>query len=201
MDLIDRATAIHFHRHRIASFGVVDARAMGWVDAASQSSRFEAIASAIDFNDSSVIDVGCGTGDLKAFLDTRFGGLSYLGVDQVPEFVAQARTRFAGVERCSFELGDFNAMVFPRAEHVVACGVLNYRSSSAQHVFASMARMFTAATRTVAVTVLDEAHFQGHPLLVGRDVDEIVAFCRKLAPRVDVLVGHAPNDALVVMRL
>lgn len=91
MNLIDRATVIHFHRHRIAEFGADSVRALGWVSEASQTSRFEAIAQAADFNDSSVLDLGCGTGDLKAFLDLRFAGVSYLGIEQVPEFVALAR--------------------------------------------------------------------------------------------------------------
>jgi SAM-dependent methyltransferase len=100
VNLIDRATVIHFHRHRIAEFGADSVRALGWVSEASQTSRFEAIAQAGDFNDSSVLDLGCGTGDLKAFLDT---------------------------------------------------------------------------------------HFPEHPLLVGHPIDEIMAFCRKLSPRVSLV--------------
>jgi cyclopropane fatty-acyl-phospholipid synthase-like methyltransferase len=200
MDLIDRATVIHYHRHRIAEFGVDDARAMGWVNEASQASRFECIAQAADFNDSSVLDLGCGTGDLKAFLDARFGGVSYLGIDAVPEFVSQARVRHAGAPQTSFEAGDFASMLFPRVDHVVACGALNYRSSRPQDLFSAIAKMHVTAARTVLFTVLDEAHFDGHPLLVGRNVDEIVAFCEKLSPTVEVRRGHAVNDALVVMR-
>jgi hypothetical protein len=61
MNLIDRATVIHFHRHRIAEFGADSVRALGWVSQASQMNRFETIAQAADFNDSSVLDLGCGT--------------------------------------------------------------------------------------------------------------------------------------------
>jgi SAM-dependent methyltransferase len=201
MNLIDRATVIHFHRHRIAEFGCDSVRALGWVDESSQASRFEAMAGAVDFEGCSVIDCGCGTGDLKAFLDTRFGGVSYLGIDQVPEFIAAARSRHAGDFRANFELGDFTTLMLPRADHVVACGALNYRSNRPQDVYAAIARMFVSAAQSVAFTVLEAAHFVDHPLLVGRDVDEIVDFCRKLSPEVRVLRGFAPNDALVVMQV
>ena len=87
MNLIDRAKVIHFHRHRIAEFGIDSVRSLGWVSETSQANHFEAISQAADFNNISVLDLGCGTGDLKAFLDARFSGLSYLGIDQVAEFV------------------------------------------------------------------------------------------------------------------
>jgi len=171
MNLIDRATVIHFHRHRIAEFGADSVRALGWVSEASQASRFEVIVEAADFDDSSVLDLGCGAGDLKAFLDARYQGISNLGIEQVPEFVAQARSRYAGDTHAGFELGDFNTMIFPRVDHVVACGSLSYRSSNPQHVYGAIAKMFVSAAQTVVFSVLDERHFPEHPLLVGHPVD------------------------------
>jgi SAM-dependent methyltransferase len=199
MNLIERATVIHYHRHRIAQFGADHVRALGWVNAASQTSRFECIAQAIDFTDSSVLDLGCGTGDLKAFLDARFGGVSYLGIEQVPEFVAQARKRYAGDAHAGFELGDFIGMLLPRVDHVVACGSLSYRSNDPHHVYGAIAQMHTSAAQTVVFSLLDVAHFPDHPLLVGHPVDEIMAFCRKLSPRVSLLRGVSPEAVTVVM--
>lgn len=201
MNLIDRATVIHFHRHRIAEFGADSVRALGWVSEASQASRFEAIAQSVDFNDSSVLDLGCGTGDLKAFLDARFSGVSYLGIDQVPEFVAQARARYAGEPQASIELGDFSSMIFPRVDHVVACGSLSYRSSNPHYVYGAIAKMFASAAQTVVFSVLDAAHFPEHPLLVGHSLDEIMAFCQKLSPSVSLVRGDLANAATVVMRV
>ena len=199
MNLIERATTIHFHRHRIAQFGIGDARSLGWVSEASQTRRFEAIAQAADFNHSSVLDLGCGTGDLKTFLDTRFAGVSYLGIDQVLEFVAQARARHAGAPHTSFELGDFAGMIFPRVDHVVACGALSYRSSNPHHVFGIIAKMFASAAQTVVFSVLDSQLFPDHPLLIGHDVDEIVAFCQKLSPHVRVMRSQVAGDTTVMI--
>jgi SAM-dependent methyltransferase len=87
MNLIDRATVIHFHRHRIAEFGADSVRALGWVSEASQTSRFEVVAQAADFNDSSVLDLGCGTGDLKAFLELKLSPRVSLVRGALPEAV------------------------------------------------------------------------------------------------------------------
>lgn len=199
MNLIERATTIHFHRHRITQYGIGDVRSLGWVDESSQARRFETIAQAADFNHCSVLDLGCGTGDLKTFLDTRFSGVSYLGIDQVPEFVAEARARHAGEPQTLFELGDLGSMIFPRVDHVVACGALSYRSSSPHHVFGAIAKMFVSAAQTVVFSVLDADQFPEHPLLVGHAVDDIVEFCQKLSPGVRVMRSPVAGDTTVMI--
>jgi trans-aconitate methyltransferase len=158
------------------------------------------MARAVDFSHGSVIDLGCGTGDLKAFLDTRFEGVSYLGIEQVPEFVALARERHAHDADASFELGDFGSLLLPRADHVVACGSLSYRSHNPRHLYQAIARMHVAAAQTVVFNVLDEAIFPEHPLLVGHPVAEVLAFCRRLSARVDMVRGRAGDNVTVVMR-
>ena len=91
MDLIERATVMHYHRHRIAEFGP-RAQALGWKAEHSQWSRFEVILRSADFSHCSVLDVGCGRGDLKAHLDDAFPGVRYTGIDLLPEFVEDAET-------------------------------------------------------------------------------------------------------------
>ena len=109
------------------------------------------------------------------------------------------RSRYAGDTHAGFELGDFNTMIFPRVDHVVACGSLSYRSSNPQHVYGAIAKMFVSAAQTVVFSVLDERHFPEHPLLVGHPIDEIVAFCRKLSSSVSLVRGDVASAVTVVM--
>lgn len=200
MKLVERATVLHYHRHRIAAHGADAPQALGWRDAASQLSRFEVIAGAADFDGASVLDLGCGTGDLRAFLGQRFRDLRYLGIDQMPEFIDTARQRHGSLPDTEFALGHFDTLALPRADIVVASGALGYRCEDPHWVFNVIARMYAAAERVLVFNVLDQRHFPIHALLVGRDVDEIAAFCRKLAPRVEVVQGYAPDDATLVLR-
>lgn len=204
MTPIERATVLHFHRHRVATHGSGTPEALGWKHAESQRLRFETIAEAAEFEEGcSVLDAGCGTGDLKAYLDERFrfAALRYLGIDQMPEFIETARARFAGqADRTAFALAHFDTAPLPRADVVVACGAFGYRCADPHWVFNVVARMYAAAERVFVFTLLDSAVFPEHPLLVGHDIDEVATFCRKLAPRVEVVRGYAPEDAAVVMR-
>ena len=47
--------------------------------------------------------------------------------------------------------------------------------------------------------LLDAAVFPEHPLLVGHDIDDVAAFCRKLAPRVVIVRNYAPDDATLLV--
>lgn len=195
----DRATVLHCHRHRLSTHGGAP-EALGWRQADSQRLRFEVIAQAADFNGCSVLDLGCGTGDLKAFLGERFSDLRYLGIDQMPEFIEAARDRYAAQDDTAFALAHFDSAALPGADIVVACGALGYRCADPRWVFNVVARMCVAAEQVLVFNLLDAAVFPEHPLLVGHDIDDVAAFCRKLAPRVEVLRGYAEDDATVVMR-
>lgn len=81
-----------------------------WGSAQQQARRFEVIlemAGPRQLRNSSVADIGCGCGDLLAFL--RRNGATpreYVGYDIVPEMVAEAQRRFGADDRVSFECRD-----------------------------------------------------------------------------------------------
>jgi trans-aconitate methyltransferase len=35
--------------------------------------------------------IGCGYGDLKQYLDQSFSDFTYIGIDQMPEFISEAK--------------------------------------------------------------------------------------------------------------
>jgi trans-aconitate methyltransferase len=200
MNLIDRATIIHYHRHRLAEFGAADVRALGWRGDDSQRRRFEVIAAAAEFSGRRVLDVGCGRGDLKAWLDARFSDVHYLGVDQVPEFIADARATYAACDRSVFYCADFSTAPLPPSHVVVACGALGYRCAEPDFHFHMIRRMWAVCTETLIVNLLDAATFPAHPLLVGRDVAPAVALAQALAPTVEVVRGYLDDDVTLVLR-
>lgn len=199
MNPIDRANILHYHRHRIAEYGT-GTRALGWRGEESQRKRFEVIAAAADFNGATVLDVGCGRGDLKAFLDERFQGVHYLGVDQMPEFIADARTRYAGCPRTALYCADFSTAQLPASDIVVACGALGYRSAEPDFHFHMIRRMWAACAGVLVFNLLDAASFAAHPLLVGREAGPVMSLCRALAPDAELLRGYLEDDFTVVMR-
>ena len=199
MNPIDRATIVHYHRHRIAAYGAGAVRALGWRAESSQQRRFETIAAAADFSHARVLDLGCGHADLKPWLDERFDGVFYVGVDQVPEFIEEARARHGECPRSSFFCADFSTAALPESDVVVACGALSYRTAEPDHVFHMLRRMWDACAGTLVVNLLDRARFPAHPLLVGHDPLAVMALADALSPHARLLREPAMDDFTVVM--
>lgn len=193
MNLIERATVMHYHRHRLAQWGAAP-QALGWKEAQSQQRRFEIIAAAADFGHCSVTDVGCGRADLKPFLDARYPGVRYTGIEQMPEFVQQAANRYRDSR---FVLGDFSTLDLPVADYVVACGALGYRCAEPDFHLRMIRKFFAAARRALIFNVLDAKRFPEHPLLVGHDCEEVLDLCRRLSPYVAVSRGYLDDDMTV----
>ena len=62
-----------------------------------------------------ILDVGCGTGNLAVALASRFRQADVTGLDQSPAFIASARARDAQNRRLRFNEGDATALPF--ADH------------------------------------------------------------------------------------
>lgn len=200
MNLIEKATLLHYHRHRIAVCAAGTVGALGWRGEESQRKRFEVIARAGDLNGSSLLDVGCGHGDLKRYLDPIFTGFTYVGIDQMPEFIAEARARYGAFPRTYFYQTDFTTITFPQVDYVIASGALGYRCADPDFYFDMIRKMAGAAKKAVVFNMLDAARFPSHPLLVGHDFEKVAAFCRTLSSDVRIVRGYLEDDFTVFIR-
>lgn len=71
----------------------------------------------------SVLDFGCGFGDLLPFLSEHFDGVSYTGVDIVPAFLEECRTRHAG--KGEFRLIEDYRDIVEEYDYVLISGTFN----------------------------------------------------------------------------
>lgn len=197
MNLIEKATVMHYHRHRIEQFESGTIKALGWRGEASQRERFRVLAGVGDLTGCSVLDAGCGHGDLKDYLDQRYSDFAYIGIDQMPEFIAEARARHAGRPDTYFYQADFTDAALPPVDYVLACGALGYRCENAWFYVDMIRKLYDAAKVALAFNMLDAERFAPHDFLMGHDREGILAFCRSLAPRVELISGYLDDDFTV----
>jgi len=199
MNLIEKASIIRYHRHRIAEFNDWTVKALGWKGEESQQKRFEVISSVGDFSNCSLLDVGCGYGDLKAYLDKKFSNFTYIGIDHMPEFIQESKVKYSQVANTHFLQADFAMVGLPEVDYVIASGALGYRSNDPDFYFRMIKKMYEAANKAFAFNMLDEELFIEHPLLVGHNFEKVVDFCKTLTPRVKVIKGYLADDFTVIM--
>lgn len=111
-----------FYHHALARYGD-NAEGLHWQSEASQQARFSVLRDLLptDLSRLSLVDVGCGLGDLFAFLcerDDRPG--RYLGLDVVDAMVVRARARTG----CTILNRDALSDPLPEADWYVASGTM-----------------------------------------------------------------------------
>ncbi len=199
MNLIEKATIRHYHQHRIAAYQNGTAESLGWRAESSQVKRFEVIATVGNLDGCTLLDVGCGYGDLKGYLDQIYSDFTYIGIDQMPEFISEAKKRYDGCPATYFFQTDFSAVDFPEVDYVIASGALGYRCQNPDFYFEMIRKMYTAAGRAAAFNMLDAACFPEDDLLIGHKFEKVVQFCNELSHRFEVISGYLVDDFTVFM--
>jgi SAM-dependent methyltransferase len=108
---------------RFAKYGATP-KALGW-DKGKQDVRFDVLTSLYDFSEKSVLDIGCGFGDLLSVLNERASHFSYTGIDIVDDLVGHAKKVHP---EFMFISGDFISYDFNQEfDYCIASGIFNHK--------------------------------------------------------------------------
>ena len=137
-----------------------------------------------DLNDRSVLDLGCGLGEMYRPLVDRWPRARYHGVDLVPEMVAAARRLHPNL---SFDTLDLLAGQAPgRFDYVLMSALFNNATAEpTEYLEAVVARAWTIADRGIGFNFLPvQVNFQ-EPTMAYHDPARVLDFLlRKISPRV-----------------
>lgn len=197
MHLHDMAQIFRFHTQQAKAHGVGTTGALGWKEPEGQQARFKVLAGIGDLTGRSVLDAGCGHGDLCALLGSMYSGLQYSGVDQIPALLDVAVERYGHLPGIRFMQGDFSTAALPATDYILACGSLNYRSSKADFITTTISKLFSECRIGLGFNLLSKMEEEG--LLVAYDPVTIKAFCQTLTDNVVLETGYYGDDFTVFM--
>jgi SAM-dependent methyltransferase len=122
-----------------------------------QGIRFDALLSYFEPREYSVLDVGCGFGDLNVALEFVYGNCSYHGIDIVEPYLHEGRRRFPDG---AFEFGEFLAMDFKNSfDLAFASGTFNFELPDVEqysYLEANLTKMFSLTNEGIAVDMLSD---------------------------------------------
>jgi trans-aconitate methyltransferase len=73
-----------------------------------------------DLSGCTLLDIGCGYGDLKRYLNQIYSNFTYIGIDQMPEFISEAKNRYGDCPDTYFYETYFTTVEFPNVDYVIA---------------------------------------------------------------------------------
>ena len=199
MDLLSRAHIIKYHNDSIKKFGVNSHQALGWRKKNEQLLRFKILIEPNKLNDCSILDIGCGTGDLLAYLISKNIQCEYTGIDHIKDFITLAGEKFKVHNNASFLLGDFWTADIGNYDFVLASGALNYRNADPNFIFKMIAHLFSLCNHTLAFNLLEKTDLKNGGL-VAYNKNEILGFCKKLTSNVILKDDYLNGDYTVRMQ-
>lgn len=118
----DKKINLDYYNAKIAEHGQ-DVQAL-WNSIQSQQVRFKILSEIGDLNNRSILDVGCGFGDLYPFLkEQNVHPKKYVGIDINPQMIAIARRRLPEV---TFEVKDvLDSELNEEYDYVIGSGIFN----------------------------------------------------------------------------
>ena len=174
----------------------VDPKSLCWHERGAAHQRFRQFWAEIDFTGKSVMDVGCGFGEMAKFLRKRYEGVEYTGVDIVPEFIAEARKIYPDSR---FVVCDYiTDPIIEKFDVILASGVLNSNVPDNMEFRKKAIKVMFDHTKKVLAFNMLGAHPQpknDRPKNVWyADSLEILKYCMSLTRRVILRANYHPTD-------
>jgi SAM-dependent methyltransferase len=197
MNDTDRREYCQRYRERLARFHH-DPRTLGW-DKGKQPERFQALTELLPIaHVGSLLDVGCGFGDLYPFLRERGFRGAYTGIDLVSELIEVGRTAYPEAELI---VGDFTDYQRPDAFDVVlSSGIFNARLTAEDHwdyVRTTLGHMFDTCRVAACADFLSAYSDAPRAGLFYAQPEAVFRFAKSLSRRVALLHDYMPFEFAV----
>jgi cyclopropane fatty-acyl-phospholipid synthase-like methyltransferase len=177
-------------------------RASCWESQEDQDRHFDLLTSSIPWqNGGSILDIGCGQGDLYRLVKERNKDMHYTGIDVSPLMVCNANSRYPDG---NFACIDFLSDAFPdiKYTYVLAIGAFNLKvSDQKNYIERCISRMLKHATAGVMFCLTsDKGDSSGrYEQIYYYQPSEVLSYCLSLTPKVIINHGSLPHEMAVYM--
>lgn len=167
---------------------------VGWTDVLQQALQFAQFTALNIGPADSVLDAGCGVGDLLIALTRQGFGGPYTGVDLLPLFIDQAQTQFANRPDTQFIAGDLLALSLPPHDFIFASGLFDYYTDDiATRWPQTIAALFSLSCKAFGWNGYYQLPAHRNDMWAA-DLSQIATLCQSLSPwwhlRADYAPGH-----------
>lgn len=179
MNKAEKRATIKRFEERFSQFGY-SPKAMGWRDKKQQELRFKILVQIGGLNGSSILDVGCGFGDLYGYLRKKNLRVKYTGVDISPKLIEKAKQLYPGA---NFKVKDIISDSYhKRFDYIFASGMFNWRIGNNKRYTKDMvSKMFSLCRKGVAVNMMTTYVDYKDDYLYYYDPKEILDYCKSLS--------------------
>ncbi len=174
-------------------------RILDWASSASQEARFEVLAGNVDLTETTLLDVGCGLGDLYDFCRRRGIAVDYTGVDILETMVQAAHRRYPQGRFIWADIFADEAFKTGQFDVVFCSGTFNLNlGNNRQFLPKAMGRLLDLARHAIVVNLLDAKCSATDPRYFYFDPSKVREMLRPSGWDVRIVTDYLPNDFTVI---
>ncbi len=176
-------------------------KSLHWMTPEAARLRYRELLVDINLEGKSILDVGCGFGDILPFISDNANKFDYVGIDLVPDFVNIARSKHP---KYSFLVGDYFKKPLAKKFDVVVCsGALNSSILNADKYRKEAIKIMYEHAMYVVAFNMAGSHPQPKNRRTSRvhysDSLEIIDFCTTLTSSVILRQHYRSKDFTVFL--
>jgi len=154
MNKEDRKNILSLYEDRLNKYGH-SVKTVGWGGKEDQNLRFDILFRGINIDNKSILDLGCGLGDMAGYLiDRNIENFQYMGVDLSEKLIEQAKCKYAS-NNIEFIAQDATSGELPSADIVVASGMLTFNIEyNKKNIENIMHKLFNSSNEVLAINFM-----------------------------------------------
>ena len=169
---------------------------VGWGSLESQTQRFKILTQIGLINKKSILDVGCGVGDLYGWLLKNNYTLTYEGLDINPNLIESAKKKYPDI---SFSCSDFLCESFIKTyDYALLSGALTVpQNNQSELIFKVIEKMFLLSKYGVALNFLSVFSDYFEPNLYYADPSEIIRMSSSISKKFILRHDYMTHDMTI----
>jgi cyclopropane fatty-acyl-phospholipid synthase-like methyltransferase len=128
---------------------------VGWYNKKQQESRFENLLKIGFQNGDSIIDYGCGVGDLYGYMKNKYQNFEYVGVDIVDKYINMAKNKFPDAR---FEIIDSINDIKMKYDWIIASGVFTVFTTT-QELISQLKEAYKIVNKGLSFNLVDKNYY------------------------------------------
>ncbi|WCL51231.1 class I SAM-dependent methyltransferase [Leptospira sp. GIMC2001] len=184
---------VEYYSKLVNQFGN-DVKSLNWGSNASQELRFQILSEIGDISNKSILDIGCGLGDLYKFLNKKEKVVKYSGIDITPSMIEMARKNYSTVD---FSVKDYMKDEIGISDYIFISGIFTYQSK--EFFEKSILSLFQKVRLGISFNLLSswadtlaENEFYADPI-------ETVKFCKSITRKFAFRHDYHPADFTIYL--
>ena len=160
--------------------------------------RYEALAGVADLTGKSILEVGCGFGDLGIYFQQKYAGVQYLGIDVSRRMIEEGQRVHPNL---SLQVGDIlNMDEKEKFDIVVAQGIFYLLGNNAEMKMQRLIhKMFTLSKEALAFSTISSWAPIKSDNEFNVDPVSLLVWCRTLTPYLVLKHEYLPNDVTIYL--